>query len=59
MIQNETSEKAFNPFSAVDKDKVWKDFLKNSKPISKAEAIKKMKEASESQQKSIDNSAKS
>ena len=59
MIQNKTSEKSSNPFSAVDKDKVWKDFLKNSKSISKAEAIQKMKEASESQMKSIGNSAKS
>lgn len=52
MIHNKTSEKASNPFSAGDKDKVWKDLLKNSKPISKAEAIQKMKEASEFQKKS-------
>jgi hypothetical protein len=52
MIQNKTSEKVSNPFSTGDRDKVWKDFLKNSKPISKVEAIKKMKEASEFQKKS-------
>ncbi len=52
MIDNKTSEKASNPFRAGDKDKVWKDFLKNSKPISKAEAIQKMKEGSELQKKS-------
>jgi hypothetical protein len=52
MIQNKTSQKASNPFDAGDKDKAWKDFLKNSKPISKAEAIQKMKEASEFQKKS-------
>ena len=52
MIQNKTSSKTSNPFSVDDKDKVWRDFLKNSKPISKAEAIQKMKEASELQKKS-------
>lgn len=56
MIQNKTSPQASNPFDADDKGKVWKDFLKNSKPISKAEAIQKMKEASEFQKKSTSSS---
>ena len=56
MIQNKTSPKASNPFDADDKGKVWNNFLKNSKPISKAEAIQKMKAASEFQKKSTGSS---
>jgi hypothetical protein len=51
MTANKTPQKLANPFDVEDKEKVWKDLLKNSKPISKAEALRKMKEASEAQKK--------
>jgi hypothetical protein len=59
MIQDKTSKIPPNPFDVEDKAKVWKHFLENSKPISKAEALKKMKEASEMQKKSNRSSATS
>jgi hypothetical protein len=51
MIEDKTSKIPPNPFDVEDKEKVWKHFLENSKPISKAEALQKMKEASEMQKK--------
>jgi hypothetical protein len=59
MIPTKMSQKLPNPFDVEDKEKVWKHFLENSKPISKAEALKKMKEASEMQKKSNRSSATS
>lgn len=53
MIEDKPSKIPQNPFDVEDKEKVWKHFLENSKPISKAEALKKMKEASELQKKSV------
>lgn len=59
MTPKNISQKIANPFDVEDKEKVWKHFLENSKPISKAEALKKMKEASELQKKSARPSANS
>jgi hypothetical protein len=52
MTTNKIPQKIVNPFDTDDKEKVWKDLLKNSRPISKAAALQKMKEASELQKKS-------
>jgi hypothetical protein len=43
MIQNSISSIPPNPFDVEDKEKVWKHFLENSRPISKSEAFQKMK----------------
>jgi hypothetical protein len=51
MIQNSISSIPPNPFDVEDKEKVWKHFLENSRPISKSEAFQKMKEASDVQRK--------
>jgi hypothetical protein len=51
MIQDKKYQVPANPFDVEDKEKVWKYFLENSRPISKAEALKKMKEAAEAQRK--------
>jgi hypothetical protein len=59
MIQDKTSKIPPNPFDVKDKEKVWKYFLENSKPISKAEALQKMREASEMQKKAARSSATS
>jgi len=43
MIQNNVSSIPPNPFDVEDKEKGWKHFLENSRPISKSEAFQKMK----------------
>jgi hypothetical protein len=43
MIQNSVSSIPPNPFDVEDKEKGWKHFLENSRPISKSEAFQKMK----------------
>lgn len=53
MIQDNIFKVPANPFDVEDKEKVWKHFLENSKPISKADALKKMKEAMEAQKKAV------
>jgi hypothetical protein len=52
MISNKSEQKIVNPFDTDDKQGAWKHLLENSRPIPKAEALKKMKEASEMQKKS-------
>ena len=40
-----------NPFENEDGDKVWKELLRKSKPLSREEAMRRMKEAAETQKK--------
>ena len=40
-----------NPFENADADKVWKELLRKSKPLSREDAMRRMKEAAEAQKK--------
>jgi hypothetical protein len=44
-------KKIFNPFEGRDREQVWKEIREKAQPVSKDEAIRKMKEASIKQQK--------
>jgi hypothetical protein len=43
--------KIFNPFEGRDREQVWKEIRENARPITREEAFRRMKEASEAQKK--------
>lgn len=48
-MENQTQITDSNPFKGRNAEEVWKEISKNSKPISKEEAYRKMKEAARMQ----------